>query len=107
MSVLVDHSKCNGCENLDAPRCVENCPGDLMAIEADKNKSYIRDAQDCWDCMVCVKMCPKSAITTKLPYQLALYKSTLQPKVYKDKIEWTLESLAGDKEQFMVKTKDF
>lgn len=106
MSVIVDENKCDGCKNLDSPRCVENCPGDLMAI-GKSGKSYIREGQDCWDCMVCVKMCPKSAIVTKLPYQLALYKSTLQPKVYGDKIKWALTDLAGDKEEFIVKTKEF
>lgn len=107
MSVVVDIKKCDGCKNLDAPRCVEFCPGDLMVINKKTGKSYIRDDKDCWDCMVCVKACPKQAITTKLPYQLALYKAMLQPRVYRDKIKWRLENLAGEVEEFEVKTKEF
>jgi adenylylsulfate reductase subunit B len=106
MTVVVNRSKCTGCKGLDFPRCVQCCPGDLMAL--DKNdKSYIRDEQDCWDCMACVKECPHAAISTKLPYQIALYKATLQPKVFRDKIKWTLTDIDGGKEQFELRTKEF
>lgn len=106
MSVKVDIKKCNGCQQLKEPRCVQYCPGDLMALGGD-NKAYIREAHDCWDCMVCVKLCPRQAIETRLPYQLANYKATLQPKVYKTKIVWALTNTKGEKEEFVVKTKEF
>lgn len=106
MTVVVNETKCTGCEGLEYPKCVNCCPGDLMALGEDK-KSYIRDEKDCWDCMACVKECPHSAITTRLPYQIALYKATLQPRVYRDKIKWTLSDIDGKTEDFEIKTKDF
>lgn len=54
--------------------------------------------------MVCVKLCPCNAIVTKLPYQLALYKATLVPKVYEDKIKWVCTDINGNKEEFEIKT---
>jgi len=42
-----------------------------------------------------------------LPYQLANYKATLRPKVYKTKIVWTLTNTKGETEEFVVKTKEF
>jgi adenylylsulfate reductase subunit B len=104
MSVTVDLKKCNGCNNKETPLCVKNCPGDLMAIDSKTKKAYICTSEDCWDCMVCVKLCPCSAIVTKLPYQLALYKATLVPKVYEDKIKWVCTDINGNKEEFEIKT---
>ncbi len=103
MSVIADKAKCNGCKGLDEPRCVKVCPGDLMTI-AEDGKSRIRCAADCWDCMACVKACPRGALETRLPYQVALYKASLRPKVKSDRIEWTLVDIDGKKEEFVIKT---
>ncbi|MHB0977538.1 MAG: 4Fe-4S dicluster domain-containing protein [Candidatus Aquicultorales bacterium] len=103
MSVLTDKTKCNGCAGLEEPQCVKVCPGDLMALGSD-GKSRIRSGSDCWDCMACVKACPRGALETRLPYQLALYKGSLKPKVMSDRIEWTLVSIDGTTERFIIKT---
>ncbi len=106
MGIIVDLKRCNGCKQFDEPKCVQNCPGDLPAIDANTGKAYIRDNSDCWDCMVCVKLCPMMALQTKLPYQLANYKATLIPKVYNDHIHWVCTDAEGRIEEFDIKTKE-
>lgn len=103
MSVITDKTKCNGCADRAEPMCVKTCPGDLMTLD-EQGKGTIRSARDCWDCMACVKACPRGALETRLPYQLALYKATLRPKVKSDRIEWTLIDIDGNKEEFTIKT---
>ena len=106
MSIIVDKKRCNGCKQLDEPQCVKLCPGDLMMIDPESGKAGIRVAADCWDCMVCVKACPRQALQTRLPYQLANYKATLVPKVGKDTIKWVCTDINGRVEEFEIKTKE-
>jgi adenylylsulfate reductase subunit B len=105
MGVIVDRRKCNGCKGLEEPKCVRICPGDLMAIDEKTGKSYIREFSDCWDCMACVKACPRGALEVRLPYQIALYGGKLKPKVRKDSILWILKDNRGVEERFVIKTR--
>jgi adenylylsulfate reductase subunit B len=98
MGIIVDRNKCNGCG-----KCQDICPCDLMAVDAETQKAYIREQRDCWDCMCCVKVCPVEALTTKLPYVLADYKATLMPRVLKDSIKWRCEDSKGVVEEFEIK----
>ncbi|MFW5787750.1 MAG: 4Fe-4S dicluster domain-containing protein [Halanaerobiales bacterium] len=100
MSIKVDENICTGCPGHKQPPCVKNCPGDLLFIDRKTNKLKIRNPEDCWDCMVCVKVCPVSALETKLPYQLAFSNASL--KVYKEdkKIIWKLNDKYGNVETF-------
>lgn len=104
MSVIVDTRRCTGCRGLKEPRCVENCPGDLMALDEATGKAYIRDPRDCWDCMSCVKLCPHGALETRLPFQLANYGGSLRPKMARDRITWILTDPAGNTEEYVIKT---
>jgi adenylylsulfate reductase, subunit B len=104
MTVKVNLELCNACSEFDEPLCVKYCPGDLMAIDNDTGKAYIRNPEECWDCMACVKACPYQALETSLPYQLANYKATLKPRVYKDKIVWKLRDINGVEEVFDIPT---
>ncbi|MFW6035396.1 MAG: 4Fe-4S dicluster domain-containing protein [Halothermotrichaceae bacterium] len=104
MSIKINLEKCNSCNGQEEPFCVKYCPGNLLAIDKDSGNPYIRSERDCWDCMVCVKACPFDAIETKLPYQLASYKASLTPKVYKERIVWRLKDIKGKEEIFELKT---
>ncbi len=105
MSAVVNKEKCNGCPGLSEPRCVQSCPGDLMAIDPAAEKAYIRDARDCWDCFCCIKACPRGAIHCRLPFQLADFGASLQPKVGKDTIKWISASPDGRQEEFVLPTR--
>lgn len=104
MSVKIDFDSCNCCQEQDEPYCVKYCPGDLLAVDKEAGKPYIRNERDCWDCMVCVKACPFDAIETRLPYQLASYTASLKPKVSKGKITWHLKDIDGREEVYELKT---
>lgn len=102
MSVIIDEDLCTGCKGQKEPFCIKYCPGDLLTLDKQTGKPYIRSERDCWDCMVCVKSCPFGAIETKLPYQVASYKASLKPIVYEDKIVWKLKNINGDEEVFEI-----
>lgn len=104
MSVRIDPELCTGCGGQEEAACVKYCPGDLLAVNKKTGIAYIRNERDCWDCMVCVKACPVEAIETRLPYQLASYKASLKPRVYKEKIVWKLNDINGKEEVFEVET---
>lgn len=105
MGVKVKKELCTGCKGLEEPLCVKNCPGDLMMIGED-GKATIRNPEDCWDCMVCVKLCPYQALKTKLPYQLASYTASLIPELHRTKIVWKLKDLNEKEEVFELQTKN-
>jgi len=100
MAIIVDHEKCNGCGI-----CEELCPGDLMVVDPRTKKACIRSDPDCWNCMVCVKHCPIGALMLKLPYQIALYKATLEPKLGEDEIVWTLTDVDGKQEKYEIRRR--
>jgi len=96
---------CNNCRGLDEPRCVEVCPGDLMAVDPETGAVYCRSDADCWDCFACVKACPRRAILVRLPYELADYRAALIPKVHGNSITWSLVKPDGEIEKFEVVTR--
>lgn len=88
MPVVIDKQRCIGCG-----ACVDICPGNLLAIDKRTGKAYIRQARDCWECLSCVKACPKTAMEIVLPYELAYRKASLTARYSKNKktIVWILK----------------
>ena len=84
---------------------MQACPGDLMALDEAERKAFIREPRDCWDCFCCIKACPRGAISCRLPFQLADFGATLQPKVRPEKIEWVCTTPAGKREEFSLPTR--
>lgn len=103
MSVIFDYNQCNSCRGKDEPFCVKYCPGDILSVDSETGRPYIRNEADCWDCMVCVKSCPFGAIETRLPYPLASYEASLKPRVLADRIIWHLKDVSGREEVFEIK----
>jgi len=71
MPALIDKNLCDGCRGSPEPPCVRACPGDIVAKDFEREKSYLRCAGECWDCYACAKACPRIAIQVELPYALA------------------------------------
>ena len=105
MSVKVDPDLCTGCPAKKEPPCVKNCPGDLIFINSESNKAEIRNEDECWDCMVCVKACPCQALETRLPFQLATYKASLKVKKGEENITWKVKDIYGKEETYSFSTK--
>lgn len=95
MPPRVDLKKCNGCEGREESCCEEVCPGDLMAVNAETMKAFCRSLRDCWDCMSCIKACPKNALETRIPYQLGYHRATLKPIAGKNTITWKCTDIFG------------
>lgn len=77
MPARVDWDVCDGCRGSPEPPCVRVCPGDIVAKDFEREKSYLRCPAECWDCYACAKACPRGAIQVELPYALARRKGRL------------------------------
>jgi adenylylsulfate reductase, subunit B len=107
MPPRIDRNKCDGCATFterDESFCEEACPGDLMYVGED-GKAHCHENRDCWDCMSCVKMCPRNAIETRVPYQIGYHKATLKPVMGKDFIVWKCVDLNGKEERYRFKNR--
>ncbi|MBP3730897.1 MAG: 4Fe-4S binding protein [Mailhella sp.] len=100
MPPKVDTNKCNGCNGRAESCCEQVCPGDLMLVSAQTGKAICRNPRECWDCMSCVKACPRGALETKMPYQLGYFKATLRPYVGKNFITWKCRDINGNEQTF-------
>jgi len=54
----IDVNLCNGCGI-----CVTNCPMDVIRMDNEAKKAYIKYLSDCQDCFLCEAECPEGAIT--------------------------------------------
>lgn len=61
--IKIDVHKCDGCG-----KCVNICPCDVIRIDENSKKAFLKYADECWYCGSCVIECPKGAITLVLPY---------------------------------------
>ena len=63
--------RCDGCRELDAPKCVEFCPHNVFGIY--NGKAVVMNPQNCvYGCISCESICPRKAIvfpqrTTAIP----------------------------------------
>lgn len=105
MGVVADPARCTGCPGAAEPPCVECCPGDLLHVDQQTRKVKVRDVQDCWDCMACVKACPNSALETRLPFSLANPGASIRPVVKDDHIIWHCRDCRGRETQYVIPTR--
>ena len=57
MIVEIDEEKCTGCAI-----CFDNCPRDVIRIDASIEKAIIKYSEDCNGCYSCELSCPFDAI---------------------------------------------
>jgi len=98
-------NKCNGCEEREEAFCEEICPGNLMTVNEETGKSYCRSSRDCWDCMSCIKACPRNALETRIPYQLGYHKATLKPFLGKNHITWKCTDIHGNVKTYKYRNR--
>ena len=59
--------RCDGCKGREAPRCVEFCPNDVLAVSEKYNTKgyhppYAKNPDACVGCRLCSLICPDFAI---------------------------------------------
>jgi len=53
--------RCDGCEGLEVPRCIEFCPHNVFGIR--DGKAVVLKPQNCvYGCVSCESVCPRKAI---------------------------------------------
>lgn len=105
MPPRVNLEKCNGCEGREESFCEEVCPGNLMTVGDETMKAFCRNNRDCWDCMSCVKACPRNAIETRVTYQLGYCNATLKPFMAKNSITWKCTDIYGNVKTYSYKNR--
>lgn len=53
----IDYQLCNGCEI-----CVDECPMDVLRMDKETKKPFIKYLRDCQSCFLCEVDCPVEAI---------------------------------------------
>jgi len=57
MVVKIYSELCNGCGT-----CVKSCPCDVIRIDEETKKAYVKYPEDCMLCELCTIDCPTKAI---------------------------------------------
>ncbi|MBN1106899.1 MAG: ferredoxin family protein [Deltaproteobacteria bacterium] len=53
----IDTELCNGCG-----LCVQYCPMDVIRMDKERKKAYVKYIRDCQSCFLCQEECPQNAI---------------------------------------------
>ncbi len=59
----IDEKLCTGCGI-----CLEDCPMDVIRMNEETDKAYIRYPGDCQSCHLCEMACPENAIDLSPEY---------------------------------------
>ncbi len=100
MPSFVIAEKCDGCKGRDKTACQYICPNDLMVLNKDIMKAYNQEAEQCWECYNCVKICPQSAIEIRAYQDFAPMGSSVIPLRGSDSIMWTIKYRNGNLKRF-------
>ena len=100
MAVFANRSKCIGCG-----KCIAICPGNIFRRDKD-GKAYLKDPQDCWSCVSCMKECPAGAISITIPPQLGGRGGHMYLEREGTVTRWTVEKADGHKEVVLTDTKE-
>ena len=83
--------KCDGCKGEDRTACLYICPNDLMALNTETMKAYNQDAQMCWECYSCVKICPQQAMAVRGYADFVPMGASITPLRGTEDIMWTVK----------------
>ena len=61
MPPKIDYKRCNGCKI-----CYDDCPGDIISWDEEKDLPVILYPDECWYCGNCELHCPQECINITL-----------------------------------------
>ena len=100
MPSFVITEKCDGCKGQDRTACQYICPNDLMILTKDKTKAFNQEADQCWECYNCVKICPQQAIEVRGYQDFTPLGGAAIPMRGTDSIMWTMKFRNGKLKRF-------
>jgi len=100
MPSFVNPEKCDGCKALDKTACQYICPNDLMVLNKATEKAFNQDADMCWECQCCVKICPTQAIDVRGYADFMPLGASVVPMRSTDSIMWTIKFRDGSLKRF-------
>ncbi|KAF0188030.1 MAG: dissimilatory adenylylsulfate reductase beta [Desulfobulbaceae bacterium] len=100
MPSYVDPSKCDGCKGGDKTACMYICPNDLMVLNKEEMKAYNQEADACWECYSCVKICPQGAIFVRGYEDFVPMGGQVHPMRSASDIMWTVKFRNGNIKRF-------
>ncbi|MFH1672306.1 MAG: adenylyl-sulfate reductase subunit beta [Pseudomonadota bacterium] len=100
MPSFVITEKCDGCKGGDKTACMYICPNDLMVLDANAMKAYNQEADACWECYSCVKICPQGAIEVRGYSDFVPLGGSVVPMRSSDSIMWTIKFRNGTLKRF-------
>jgi adenylylsulfate reductase subunit B len=65
MPPVINRELCTGCGT-----CEDSCPLDVIYMNEEENKSYVKYPEECWHCGSCRQDCPEGAIEIRFPLQM-------------------------------------
>ena len=97
---------CDGCKGAEGgPACAYICPHDLMKLDAARMKAYNQEPEQCWDCLCCVKACPRQAIEARPGADYVPMGGTAIPLRIDNSITWTIKFRDGEVKRFTFPTR--
>ena len=67
MPPVIDKNMCTGCGT-----CEDACPLDVIYMDPEGNRSYIKYPDECWHCGSCRQDCPEEAIEIRFPLRMMI-----------------------------------
>jgi adenylylsulfate reductase subunit B len=71
-----------------------------MALDRSIMKAYNQEAEQCWECYNCVKICPQQAIEVRAYQDFAPLGGNVIPMRGTDSIMWTVKFRNGSLKRF-------
>jgi len=65
MPPVIDQEFCTGCGT-----CEDSCPLDVLYMDPEKNRPYVKYPEECWHCGSCRQDCPEGAIEIRFPLRM-------------------------------------
>jgi adenylylsulfate reductase subunit B len=76
------------------------CPHDLMLLDTEKMKAFNQEPDQCWECMCCVKVCPRNAIEVRPCADFVPMGGVAIPPRTDSTIMWTIKFRDGEVKRF-------
>lgn len=95
MAIIILSDRCDGCSKHGEKRCASICPSNILA--PDKHRELVVTAEEgCWECMACVKTCPREALALTYDGRTLLIARPLKQATW-----WKLERRPAGKHYFI------